>query len=123
MKGDDQRQGSSLHELSLIKRKTPDRGLSSSNRLQDESKHSFSFNGPTPGVWSLEASPIAPARSHWQRNTTCHPGWIVLLLETALGGDVPRVDEPWIRPRPISKVRSITNLITFLMIYSLMWRS
>ena len=122
MKSDDHRKGSSPYDLSL-KRKTPDGGLSSSNRVHDDSTPSSSFNGATPGVWSMEASPIAPACSHWQRDTTCDPGRIVLILETALGGDVPQVDEPWIRTRLISEVRYINNLIKFLIIYSLMWRS
>lgn len=51
----DHRQGSSPHGLSL-KRKTPDCGLSSADRLQEASTPSSSFNSTTPEVCCMEAS-------------------------------------------------------------------
>ena len=164
MEGDEGRQGSSPHNLSLKKR-PPDGGLSSSNEMQEESMSSSSFNSATPGVQRMEASimiagpisaagtgevlerrirqrsanpdrenlisaaPIAPELreqhsgwlnteqgeqqynhslqfhgSHWQRDITRNPGRIVIIPDTALGGDVPQVDDPWIRSSLISEV-------------------
>ena len=48
MEGDEGRQGSSPHNLSL-KRRPPDGGLSSSNEMQEESMSSSSFNSATLG--------------------------------------------------------------------------
>ncbi|RVX21556.1 hypothetical protein CK203_001755 [Vitis vinifera] len=89
MEGDEGRQGSSPHNLSLKKR-PPDGGLSSSNEMQEESMSSSSFNSATPG-----------------RDITRNPGRIVIIPDTALGGDVPQVDDPWIRSSLISEFTGI----------------
>ena len=55
MEGNERRQGSNPHDPS-VKRRSPDSGLSSSDRLQEESMSSSSFDSATPGVQRMQTS-------------------------------------------------------------------
>ncbi|RVW55371.1 hypothetical protein CK203_078423 [Vitis vinifera] len=97
MEGDEGRQGSSPHNLSL-KRRPPDGGPISAAGTGEVLERRIRQRSANPDRENLiSAAPIAP------EDITRNPGRIVIIPDTALGGDVPQVDDPWIRSSLISE--------------------